>query len=302
MKKEKKYHGVVVPMVTPFTKNGSLDESAGVRILEHVLEGGAYPFLLGTTGESASIPFGTRIKFVRSVLKNRARNTYVYVGISDTCIENSIRLAETFIDLGVDVLVAHLPAYYPITADQMLSYYETLADRSPGPVMIYNVVLTTKMSVPLNIVEKLSHHPNIIGMKDSERDIDRMKASAELFANRKDFSILLGWSTQATNALLAGFDGIVPNPGNLIPEMYKKIYDAVIQGDKKTAYEMQEKTDVIANIFQKDKVLSQVFAGLKVMMHELSLCEPWVLPPLTLLSREESDRIKLKMKGLGLTK
>ena len=86
--------------------------------------------------------------------------------------------------------MAHLPSYYPLTTDHMITHYEMLADRSSLPIMIYNILSTTHMSIPLDVIEKLSHHPNIIGMKDSERDLDRMKQSAKMFSNRKDFSIL----------------------------------------------------------------------------------------------------------------
>jgi len=300
MKKEKTYHGVVVPMVTPFTENNNIDETAAIRISDYLMNAGTIPFLLGTTGESASIPMAKRNQLMKLVADHVGSKKQLYAGISANCLENSILAAKQYFDYGVDACVAHLPSYYPLTPDHMLRYYEALAECSPSPIMIYNITITTHMSIPIDVIEKLSYHPNIIGIKDSERDMDRLTTFANLFSNRDDFSILIGWSGQSAKALFLGFDGIVPNPGNLIPHMYKKLYDAALNGDKNTAEKMQRQTDEIAQIFQQDKILSQVLPGLKVMMKELDLCEPYVKPPLSRLTFEEENKIKELTKKLVL--
>lgn len=300
-RKEKKFHGVIIPMVTPFTEKGALDEAAALRIAEHIVDAGTYPFLLGTTGESASVSLETRLRFVKCVVKYLGGRTLIYAGISDNCLENSIHAAKQYHDCDVDAFVAHLPSYYPLTPDHIRKYYETLAANSPGPIIIYNIPITTHMSIPLDVIAKLSHHPNIVGMKDSERDLDRLRTSAEMFAEREDFSLLCGWSAQAANALLLGYDGIIPNPGNLVPKMYRDLYDAAVCENKDAADELQTKTDAIVKVFQSNQMLSQTIAALKVMMSELDLCGPWVLPPLCETDATEGARIKKNMAELGLT-
>ena len=69
-------------------------------------------------------------------------------------------------DVGVDVVVAHLPNFYPLTDDHMLRYFESLADSCPGPLIVYNIPITTHHSIPLDVVSKLSQHPNVAGLKD----------------------------------------------------------------------------------------------------------------------------------------
>ena len=80
------------------------------------------------------------------------------------------------------------------------------------------------MSIPTDVVEKLSEHPNIVGLKDFERSLDRMEILADKFASRMDFSIMSGWTVQSTHALTMGLDGIVPSTGNLIPDMFAELY------------------------------------------------------------------------------
>lgn len=300
MKTQKKYHGVVIPMVTPFTEHGKLDEGAAIKLLEKVMEGGTFPFILGTTGESASITFETRLKLVKKVADYVKQRTVVYAGISDNCLENCLTLAQQFYDLGINVFVVHLPSYFPLKPNMMLRYYETLAEHCPGEIMIYNIKSTTHMSIPLDIIEKLSYHPKIVGLKDSERDLERLKRSVEMFSDRQDFSLLCGWTAQSANTLLMGFDGIVPSTGNLIPKKFSDLYESVLRGDQATANKLQAEIDPIADLHQKDMLGSEMIAGLKVMLNEMGLCEPWVLPPLTRLNPEKENQIKNEMKLLRL--
>jgi len=300
VKKEKKYHGVVVPMITPFTKKGNLDESATIKISHHLVNGGAFPFLLGTNGESASISKEKRLKLVKSVVAEVKNKSVIYAGISDNCLENSIAYANLFFDLGVDALVAHLPSYFPLEAEEMFVYYENLADKSPGPIMIYNIPSTTHMSIPLEIIEKLSHHPNIIGLKDSERDLDRIDRAAKLFSNREDFSLFCGWTAQSAKTLIMGFDGIVPSTGNVIPQLFKELYDAAFEQNVYRASELQQKVDEIASIHQAGKKLTQTISALKLMVSKMKLCEPYILPPLSDLNPIDQKIIIQNMTKFGL--
>ncbi len=300
MKAEKKYHGVVIPLVTPFDQNGRLDEGAIVKLVESIVVCGSFPFILGTTGESASIPFETKIQLAKRVADFLNDRTIIYAGISDNCLENSLNLANRFFDLGIHIFVAHLPSYFPLTKEMMLRYYEILAERCPGEIMIYNIKSTTHMSIPLELIQQLSHHPKIIGLKDSERDLERLKKLIEMFADRQEFSLFCGWTDKSAYVLQMGFDGIVPSTGNLIPKKFCDLYDAVVQRDYTRANDIQREIDPVASLHQKDLLGSEMVAALKVMMNQLGLCQPWVLPPLTRLNPEREQQIKTEMTMLRI--
>ena len=291
------FKGVVAPMITPFLEDGNFDEKSAVRISEFLLEGGMSIFLLGTTGEALSMNIEMRYRFVEHVMKKISNPGIVYVGISDHALGHNIDAAKRFYDLGVSAFVAHLPSYYPLTPDAMLAYYEKLADAVPGPVMLYNVPGTTKLSIPLDVIEKLSPHPNIIGLKDSGRDLERMQTLVDKFRDRDDFVLMCGWTVKSTETLLMGFDGIVPSTGNVIPGRFKKLYDAIQEGDESTARELQLTINPLAELHQKDRTVSQAIAGTKVMMNEMGLCGTTVLPPLMPCDAEEERRLR---KGLRL--
>jgi dihydrodipicolinate synthase/N-acetylneuraminate lyase len=292
MRKKKLCQGVVVPMVTPFTENGKIDIPAAERISSYLLENDAFPFILGTTGESLSIPHNERLPFVKSMLQAVQGEKLVYAGIGSLCVEDSVRDGRAYLDAGVGVVVAHLPSYYSLTPDQMKMYFEYLADAIRGPVMIYNITATTHMSIPIDVVKHLSEHPDIIGIKDSERDPDRLESLIKYCAPREDFSHLIGWGAKSQYALSLGSDGLVPSTGNIVPGLFTQLYNAVHDNNMKIAEELQKLTDRIADIYQKSKTLGESLAALKVMMQLKGLCDPHMLLPLTGLSDEEERNIK----------
>jgi 4-hydroxy-tetrahydrodipicolinate synthase len=286
-------------MVTPFHEDGRVDEPSAIRISEFMLEKGMVIFLLGTTGEALSMPLEMRVRFVQRIMKEVSPRNTVFIGISDHVIDNSIEAAKRYHDSGADVFVAHLPSYYPLTPDAMLAYYERLAERIPGPVMLYNVPGTTKLSIPVDVVEKLSHHPNIIGLKDSERDLDRLGSLIEMFGDREDFVLMCGWTVESTRTLLMGFDGIVPSTANVIPDRFYELYQAARQGDVKRSMELQAVVNPVAELHQKNRSVSWAISGLKVMMNEMNLCAPWVRPPLIRLGRDEEAELRDAFRKLS---
>jgi len=147
MLKTKKFHGVVIPVVTPFTENGRIDQAATGRMINFFTEAGTFPFVLGTTGEANSMTLEMRSEFVKIVSKYLNGRTMLYVGIADNCLENSVMSAKTYRDLGADAFVAHPPYYYPLNEKHLLRYFESLAEKLPGPLLIYNIPSTTRISL-----------------------------------------------------------------------------------------------------------------------------------------------------------
>jgi dihydrodipicolinate synthase/N-acetylneuraminate lyase len=295
-----KFSGVVIPMITPFNNDNNIDCESLNKMLEFYLASQCIPFILGTTGEAVSMSRGSKHKLLIESVKIVHRRAPVFAGISDTCLDNVLELAYVCKNEGVDAVVAHLPAYYPITEQEVLDYFQNLADACPLPLIVYNIPATTKISIPVSVVEKLSLHPNIIGLKDSERSLERMALLSEKFTQRPDFLLYSGWTTQSLHALNIGFNGIVPSTGNIIPHMFNDLIQSVKNNNKELAIEIQEKINPIAEYHQKDKVLSEVISLLKVMMNKKHLCDLNVLPPLQKYPEDMVTQVYNDMEKFGL--
>ncbi len=288
----KKYSGVVVPMITPVHSDLTIDMASAEKLVAYLTNNGTAPFILGTTGESASIGRSEKKKLVEATVKAASGKSVVYAGISSNAIMDSIEDAHHYHDLGADVFVATMTSYYPADADQMVRYFTMLADKVPAPLIIYNIPATTHVSIPLDVIELLSKHPNIVGFKDSERSFERLETSISLWKDRSDFSFLSGWAAQSLRALQLGADGIIPSTGNLAPKLYETLCKSVKEGNMRDAENAQLKADKISEIYQKDRTLSYSLPALKVMMSAFGLCQSCMLPPMFQLAADDEQNIK----------
>ena len=295
-----KYRGVVVPMVTPVTQNGLLDTVAVKRIIDFFAQYQVSPLLMGTTGEGNSVSQSDGQQFVEAAVKAAEGRILIYAGLTGNCFTEQVRQSEIYTALGADVIVATLPTYYALTDGQMYEYYKTLADCITGPLMLYNILATTHMSIPVDVIRKLADHPNIVGLKDSERDLERMAQCIDIAKGRDDFAYFCGWAAQSAHSLELGGNGIVPSTGNYVPDMFQQLFDAAVAGDMKKANRLQEETNEIAKIYQKDRTLGQSLTALKVMMSTKGLCEPWMLMPLTRLSAADEQIIIHQLANIPL--
>jgi len=288
---QKRFSGVVVPMITPLLSNFSIDRDAVSHIMLTFSANGIHPLILGTTGESSSISEKVSLDFMSAAVASKGQNQCIYAGLVGNQVEDLIRRGNFYMEIGADVVVATLPSYYTLSPSQMIEFYTLLAEKINGPVMMYNIKATTQMSIPSEVINKLSQHNNIWGLKDSERDFDRMKGFIQAFKNRPDFSFFCGWGAQGAGSLALGADGIVPSTGNIVPELYRKLYQSAMIGDHENAAKYQKETDDVAVIYQKGRTLGESLAALKVMMSIKGLCGTIMMPPLTNLKGEEVEEI-----------
>lgn len=283
-------------MATPVTKDGDIDVAAVERIVDNMASHQCAPLIMGTTGEGNSCSIADGVAMVAAAKRAAKGRVTIYVGLPGTCISDQRKAATEFIAAGADVIAATLPSYYALTDEQMEKYYTDLADFLTVPLMLYNITITTHMSIPLDVIERLSHHPNIVGLKDSENNVPRLEECCKLFADREDFAYFCGCAANSCVALKNGGDGIVPSVGNYLPQMYQDLYEAGIKGDFEECERLQQLTIEIGKINTAGLTLGQSLAGLKVIMNMLGLCETHMLPPLTELTPEQVAKIQAEAK------
>jgi dihydrodipicolinate synthase/N-acetylneuraminate lyase len=298
MAKNKKYQGIIVPAITPLTTALNLDEKSAAKIFESFYKYKISPFILGTTGESASLPEKIKRHYIIVAAKNKQKDCRLYAGISSNVVTESIELAKFCADNSVDAVAATLPSYYALNESQMKKYFEQLADSIPLPLVIYNIPATTHMSIPLPVIDELSHHPNIVATKDSERNDERLSRSLALWKNREDFSHFLGWAAKSAEALIGGSDGLIPSTGNLCPDIYAAMVNAANVGDETKVYELQEQSDRYGDLYQAGRTLGESLWALKVLMKEKGLCEAIVMPPLQPQSKDEESKLIQSLKDI----
>lgn len=292
-------------MVTPLNEDYTIDKGAVERIVNSFIRSGCAPFILGTTGEAASLSTNQKLDLVKYTVAAGKGKTTIFAGISGTSLLESGEQAKAYHNLGVDVVVTTLPYYYPITSAEMEKFFLQLANNIACPLVLYNMPAMVGASIPLEVADRLSQHPMIIGMKDSERDIDRINNEIQLWKDRDDFAFYIGWAAQSAHSVLQGADGIVPSTANFTPDLFRQLYDAALAGDSKEANRLQELTDEISLVYQKGRKLNTSLPALKVLMSELDLCKSYPMPPMYKIQQDDREmlinELHVVMKKTGIS-
>jgi 4-hydroxy-tetrahydrodipicolinate synthase len=300
MKIQGKFHGAVVPMVTPFTAEKLLDEAALVRLVDLLIAGGVEGiFVLGTTGEGAHVPRDLRRKIVELTAQSAKKRASVFAGLGDVRLAD-LGEANSFFRAGADAVVAHPPISEKVPVEKLCDWYDALLKKLEGPLLVYNMPSTTGVSIPLDVVEKLLCHPKLAGIKDSENNPQRHEELLKRLGGKKDFSVFIGVGALMEKGLKLGADGVVPSVGNLIPDVCHQLCIAAQKSDWKAVESFSTRMNAVAALYQKGRNLNESLAALKAAMACRGLCAPQVLPPLRKVSDAELEKIRGQMEQLHL--
>jgi dihydrodipicolinate synthase/N-acetylneuraminate lyase len=292
------HHGVVVPMVTPVTPTGKLDEPAVERLVTFLLGGGVDAiFVLGTTGEGMSVPRAFRRRLVERTVALVQRRAKVYAGV-DEVHPKDVAEGNDYFHAGADAVVTRPPISFPV--ERLEPWLQSLLARLEGPLILYNIPSTTNVSIPLEVVGQLIGHPNLAGIKDSENNIKRLEELLRRFGDKPQFAIFVGVGRLMARGLRLGAEGIVPSVGNLIPRVCRELCECARRGDWAEAERHAKRMNDVSALYQNGRTLSQSLAALKGALACCGLCEPHVLPPLLTLPEAELEGIRKQMYSLQL--
>ena len=296
----KEHRGVIVPMVTPLTAQGTLDEPAVERILEYLWKGGVHGvFVLGTTGEGPSVPRLMRDRLVTLVTNCMRGQLLIYANVSEETARDSVTTGNRYFAMGVDAVVAHAPNRYERQPEQIWHYFAELWGQLDGELILYNMPLTTNVSLPLELCGEIAHKPRVIGIKDSENDAQRHEALLQRLGGMESFSVFVGTGPLMASGLLRGARGIVPSVGNLNPGLCRQLYDCAASRDLERTESLNRRLMALAEVYQKGRSLGQSLAALKGAMASLKLCGPQVFPPLTPVSAAQCRALATELGRLG---
>jgi dihydrodipicolinate synthase/N-acetylneuraminate lyase len=170
--------GIFPPITTPFYP----DESIYFKKLEHnVAQYSKTPVaglvVLGSTGEAVMLSDQEKRDVLRGAREACEPEKVLVAGTGAESVRETVALCEYAASIDYDVAMVRTPHYYKraLTPAAMLNYYRTVADRSPIPVIIYNFPPCTGYDIPADLVVELADHPNLIGIKESSGDVEKVR-------------------------------------------------------------------------------------------------------------------------------
>jgi dihydrodipicolinate synthase/N-acetylneuraminate lyase len=293
-----KLKGIIPALATPLHEDGSPDEAGVRRLTQHQLDGGVSGFFVGgSTGEGPILRDEDWRLVHEWVIDQVGGKVPILAHCADVGTARAIDRAKAAADFGADAAVATLPYYYVHQGREAVRFFVELADASPLPVYIYNVPQRTQVNLSADILQELSQHPNIHGVKDSAVDpilhfdlIHRMRET--------DFTVLNGCEFFCGASVMMGGDGGLLGICNVCPKLCVDLYEAAAQGDIPAVRRLQPLVSDVTTVFftQGGSALS----ALKWALHLMGICGPTASAPFTPTTPEQQAAIKTILERNGL--
>jgi len=175
-------NGIFPPITTPFYPDGNVY----YKKLEHNVERYSRTpvagiVVLGSTGEALMLSDQEKRDVLKVAREAAAPNKVMIAGTGIESAIETLRLTEYAAELGYDVAMVRTPHYYKkqMLPANILAFYRTVADRSPLPIIIYNFPQATGYDIPAEVVIELAEHPNLIGIKESSGEVEKVRRMVE---------------------------------------------------------------------------------------------------------------------------
>lgn len=294
--------GIVPPLVTPLLDNNTLDVDGLERLIEHVIAGGVHGiFILGTTGEAQSLSFNLRCEMIQqtaNILKNRVP---LLVGITDTSLSDSVKLADLAAECGAFAVVSAPPYYFATGQDELAEFYEQLIPQLKLPIYLYNMPSHTKVSFAPATVSRIAKNPKVLGFKDSSANGTYFQSVMYEMRNRPDFSIFVGPEEMMAEVVLMGAHGGVNGGANMFPKLYVDLYNAAVAIDIDKVRKLHAKVmQISSTIYTVGCYGSSYLKGVKTGLSVLGICNDFLAAPFNKFDEDHREKIRSAIENLNL--
>lgn len=242
--------GVLLPFTTPFDADESVDLKALRANLSRWNASGVAGFVaLGSTGERFHLDAGERAAVVETARECVPREMSFVVGVGEQGTRGTIEECKLAARQGADAVLVLTPHFYKgaMTQAALASHFETVADSSHVPVILYNIPQNTGVALAPETVARLSEHTNVAGIKDSSGDVANFVEMIRLVGARsEEFALLTGHAGVFHASLASGAVGGILAAGCVLPRLCVEIYEAARAGDYKRAQELQRRLAPVA--------------------------------------------------------
>ena len=294
MKTKSVFKGAATALVTPLNENG-IDYENFERLLNWQVEEGINALVIcGTSGEGSTLSdeeHRAALKFAYDVVGGRVP-MIAGTGSNDTAY--AIELTKFACEVGYDAMLVVTPYYNKATQNGLVKMFETIADASTKPVILYNVPSRTGVNIEPETYARLAEHPMITGIKEANGNIAKIVETKALVGDKLD--IWSGNDDQIVPILAAGGSGVISVLSNVLPKKTVELCNKFFAGDVKGSMDMQcEMFDLIKALFCEVNPIP-----VKAAVAALGYCENYVRLPLTPMEKQHEEVLLECMRKQGL--
>jgi 4-hydroxy-tetrahydrodipicolinate synthase len=289
------FTGTGTALVTPFRRDGSLDEPALRVLIKRQIDAGI-DFLVpcGTTGESPTLTHEEHLRVVEITVELAKGKVPVLGGAGGYNTAEVIVLARELAALGVDGILSVTPYYNKPTQEGLFQHYRAIAEAVSLPIILYSVQGRTGVNIEPGTVKRLADVENIIGIKEASGNVSQM--AAILNAVPDDFIVLSGDDAITLPLISLGGRGVISVVSNEIPAEMSQLTRLALHGDFPGALAIHRRYHPLmeVNFVESNPI------PVKAAMAEMGLLEPIWRLPLVPPKAENQARIRAVLEALGL--
>ena len=288
------FKGIATALITPIEKNGVNYDQLG-RLIDFQIEQGIDGLVIcGTTGESSTLTDDEHRSVISYSIDRVAGRVPVIAGTGSNETDYALELTKSACQSGADAVLVVTPYYNKATQKGLIKMYNTIADASTKPVILYNVPSRTGVNIEPSTYEVLAEHENIVAIKEASGNISKIVDTMARVRGKLD--LYSGNDDQIVPLLSMGGIGCISVLSNVIPAQTREICTRFFAGDVAGSAELQCKYfDLISALFCEVNPIP-----VKAAMSAMGFCENYFRLPLTTMEPENYERLIRCMREQGL--
>jgi 4-hydroxy-tetrahydrodipicolinate synthase len=246
--------GVIVPLITPFKEDLSVDYAGVAALVDYFIEevecDGLVP--CGTTGESPTLSHEEHIEVIRAVVRQARKRVPVIASAGSNSTKEAVQLTTLAAQAGADATLQVGPYYNKPTQEGLFAHFATVAAASPLPLIIYNIPGRTSRNIePQTIARLWAEVPNVVGLKDCSNDLHQTMVVYRS-TDPETFKIYCGEDIMTFSLLCHGGAGAIAAVAHVIGREVKAMCEGVWEGRLDEAREIHYRTmDVVDALFME---------------------------------------------------
>ena len=288
------FRGIATALITPLTADG-IDYAQFGKLIDWQIDQGINALVIcGTTGESSTLSDAEHRRAIAFACERVNGRVPVIAGTGSNETAYAVELTKSACADGADAVLVVTPYYNKTTQNGLVAMYNTIADASTKPVILYNVPSRTGIGIQPETYVKLAQHPNIAAIKEANSDISKIVETFALVGDQLD--IYSGNDDQIVPILSMGGQWCISVLSNVVPRETVAITDQFFAGNVAEAARLQCKfMPLIRSLFCESNPIP-----VKAAMAALGFCENYLRLPLVPMEQDHYETMLQRMRELGL--
>lgn len=297
VKSVKELRGSIVPVVTPFRKDGSLDKGSLKELIQWLIQEGSHGVCVcGSTGEATSLTLSEKKSIYRTAIAYASSEVSFFAGVVSSVLDETLELCKYAEDLGYDALLVVVPYYTRPNQNGLFDYFSQICSFVDTSVIAYNIPARTGCNMEPETMKKLKNRfSNFVGVKEANRDFEQM--NKDIMECGEDFMVYSGIESLCFPLLAVGGAGYFSATANVLPSKLSRLYELTKEGRweeaKKLHYSLLPLN--IALFWESNPVPVKAALALMGKIQEV------LRPPLKPLNVDKREALARVLESYGVT-